>query len=335
MHKLRAALMPLCFVAAVTLGAPARPLAAVAVSVGVGIAPPALPVYAQPPIPGPGYIWNPGYWAWGTTGYYWVPGLWVLPPAVGLLWTPPYWGWGPGGFLFHAGYWGPTVGFYGGINYGFGYFGVGFGGGYWSNGNFFYNRAVTNIGNTRITNVYNRNVTVNRTSHVAFNGGPGGTTARPTPAELAAAREQHVAPTAAQVRQQEAASTNRALRASVNHGNPSVAATRQPGEFTGRGAVSPHAAAEHRVEQYRAAPHERAVQQHAARERAYQRRAAEQRAMHERRGRELGFERRAAHERAAPQHFARGRAFERHAAQHQRAAQPHAGHEPAGHRRAG
>ena len=24
----------------------------------------ALPVYEQPVIPGPGYIWTPGYWAW-------------------------------------------------------------------------------------------------------------------------------------------------------------------------------------------------------------------------------------------------------------------------------
>ena len=31
--------------------------------VSVGIAPPALPVYTQPVIPGPGYIWTPGYWA--------------------------------------------------------------------------------------------------------------------------------------------------------------------------------------------------------------------------------------------------------------------------------
>src|SRR5262245_28054027 len=130
MQKLRTALVPLFVAAAVAFGAPAAPRAAVAVS--VAIAPPALPVYAHPPIPGPGYMWAPGYWAWGLYGYYWVPGSWVLPPAVGLLWTPPYWGWRPGGLVFHAGYWGPTVGFYGGINYGFGYFGVGFAGGYWS-----------------------------------------------------------------------------------------------------------------------------------------------------------------------------------------------------------
>ena len=35
-----------------------------AVAISVTIAPPPLPLYAQPPIPGDGYIWTPGYWAW-------------------------------------------------------------------------------------------------------------------------------------------------------------------------------------------------------------------------------------------------------------------------------
>jgi hypothetical protein len=44
--------------------------------------PPAeLPFYEQPPIPEPGYMWTPGYWAGGPYGYFWVPGTWVQPPA--------------------------------------------------------------------------------------------------------------------------------------------------------------------------------------------------------------------------------------------------------------
>src|SRR5690242_19092875 len=125
------------------------------VGVSVGIPPPALPVYVQPPCPAPGYIWMPGYSAWDD-GCYWVPGTWVVAPAVGLLWTPGYWGWADGAYLWHAGYWGPHVGFYGGINYGFGYSGVGYEGGYWQGHEFYYNRAVTNINSTQITNVYNR-----------------------------------------------------------------------------------------------------------------------------------------------------------------------------------
>src|SRR5579872_6930107 len=156
----------------------------IAVGVSVRIGPPALPVYAQPICPGPGYLWTPGYWAWNDEGgYYWVPGTWVVAP-VGLLWTPGYWGWGDGAYLWHAGYWGPHIGFYGGINYGFGYGGVGFVGGEWRGGAFFYNTAVVRVNTVNVTNVYvNRTVVVNNESHVAFNGGEGGVTARATAAE--------------------------------------------------------------------------------------------------------------------------------------------------------
>src|SRR5580765_4214785 len=163
----------------------------VAVGISVRVGPPPLPVYAQPICPGPGYIWTPGYWAWDDDdGYYWVPGTWVVAP-VGMLWTPGYWGWGGGFYLWHAGYWGPHVGFYGGINYGFGYGGVGFFGGEWRSGRFYYNRSVTNVSVTNVTNVYNRTVVVNNTRTTSFNGGTGGVEARPTAQEEAAAREQH------------------------------------------------------------------------------------------------------------------------------------------------
>ena len=167
-----------------------------AITVSVGFAPPPLRVYAQPPVPGPGYLWMPGYWAWSGTAYYWVPGAWILPPKLGLLWTPPWWGWVGGAYVWHAGYWGPHVGFYGGINYGFGYSGHGYDGGFWNHDRFFYNRAVNNVRNARITNVYNRAVVDNRTvSRISFNGGRGGVTARPTRAEQGAAREAHMQPT--------------------------------------------------------------------------------------------------------------------------------------------
>src|SRR5256885_1274651 len=177
--------------AAVSLAAlPVMSDAAVMIGVSVTIAPPALPVYVQPPCPAAGYIWIPGYWAWADDGYYWVPGTWALAPTVGFLWTPGYWGWESGAYLWHGGYWGPHIGFYGGINYGFGYDGVGYEGGYRRGSQFYYNRSVTNISNTNITNVYNRtvvnNVTVNR---VSFNGGPGGVAARPPNAEPRGVRE--------------------------------------------------------------------------------------------------------------------------------------------------
>ncbi|MGH6967636.1 MAG: hypothetical protein ACREEN_00835 [Stellaceae bacterium] len=215
------------------------------VAVSITVAPPALPVYVQPAIPGPGWIWTPGYWAWGGPyGYYWVPGTWVRPPRVGLLWTPGYWGWANGFYLWHVGYWGPHVGYYGGINYGFGYIGVGYVGGFWDHGAFHYNRAYNNVRNVHITNVYNKTVVNNvNVTRVSYNGGRGGVQARPTAQEETFSREAHVAPTALQGRHENAARTNPAMRSSANHGRPAIAATQRPAVFTGRGVVRAQGAA--------------------------------------------------------------------------------------------
>ncbi len=214
--------------------------------ISVGFGPPALPVYEQPPCPEEGYIWTPGYWAWDEDyeDYYWVPGTWVLAPEPGYLWTPPYWGWDDGAFVFHQGYWGPEVGFYGGIDYGYGYFGNGFEGGRWENGRFFYNRSVNNINVTNIHNVYNTTVVndSNRMNRVSYNGGNGGINSRPTPQQEAAAHARHLPPAAGQTQQVQAARGNPEFRASTNHGKPPVAATARPGEFKGGGAVPARAA---------------------------------------------------------------------------------------------
>jgi len=207
----------------------------------IGIAPPPLPVYEQPLCPAEGYIWTPGYWAYADDGYFWVPGTWVLIPEPGFLWTPGYWGWADSAFVFHEGYWGPQVGFYGGVNYGFGYVGVGYAGGYWNNGAFFYNRSVNNV--TNVTNVYNKTVIVNTTVNVSYNGGAGGIQARPTAQEEAAAQARHIPPTSVQTAHVRAASTNRQLYESANHGKPAIAATAKPSEFSGRGIVAAKAAA--------------------------------------------------------------------------------------------
>jgi len=192
------------------------------VAVAISIAPPALPVYVQPVCPGDGYIWTPGYWAWSDDDgdYYWVPGTWIEAPTPGFLWTPGYWGWNNGVYAWNGGYWGPHIGFYGGINYGFGYGGLGYQGGYWNGGQFFYNRSVTNVNVTVIHNVYNRTVIVNNVNRVSFNGGNGGIQVRPRLAELAALREPHAPPMQSQVQMMRAASQNHAQFAAVNHGRP-------------------------------------------------------------------------------------------------------------------
>ena len=207
--------------------------------VSVNEAPPPLPVYDQPPIPAPGYLWVPGYWAWSERGgYYWVPGTWILPPKAGLVWTPGYWGSEEGVYVFHVGYWGSHIGFYGGVDYGFGYDGVGYEGGYWKDGRFFYNSAVNNIANVSVLNVYSKPIAIERRSYASFNGGKGGTTAKATSAQLAAEWENHIAATSEQRRQAEAASKDPALSLSRNHGYPVVAATAHAGLFKGPGVVA-------------------------------------------------------------------------------------------------
>jgi hypothetical protein len=209
------------------LPAASRAQIAVGIGVSVHVAPPAIPVYVQPPCPVEGYLWTPGYWAYGPVGYYWVPGVWVAPPRVGVLWTPGFWGWSEGVYLWHAGYWGPHVGFYGGVNYGFGYAGVGFVGGEWRGGRFAYNTAVVNVNNTVVHNVYvNKTVIVNNTTinRTSFNGGPGGLNAHASASEVAAMHESHIQPTSAQISHQHLAGTDHANFYSENHGRPATAA---------------------------------------------------------------------------------------------------------------
>jgi hypothetical protein len=213
----------------------------IGIGISVRVGPPALPVYAQPICPGPGYLWTPGYWAWNEEGgYYFVPGTWVVAP-VGMLWTPGYWGYAGGFYGWHGGYWGPHIGFYGGINYGYGYGGTGFYGGEWRGGGFYYNRSVTNVSVTNVTNVYNKTVVVNE-NHTSFNGGEGGIAARPSPQEEAAEHEHHMAPIAAQQQHETLAAQNRQNFASENHGRPAIAATSKAGDFSSRSAVPARAA---------------------------------------------------------------------------------------------
>ena len=224
--------------------------------VSVNFGPPALPVYEQPLCPAEGFIWVPGYWAWSPAGYFWVPGTWVLAPEPGLLWTPGYWAFDDGLYYWHPGYWGPVVGYYGGIDYGWGYPGTGYYGGYWRGRQFYYNQTVNNVNTTTITNVYNTTVVNNVTTvnRVSYNGGPGGTPARPTPEQQAAARQRQVPPTSVQTQHERAASTNKELLASVNQGRPPIAATPKPAEFSGRGVVAASRAAPYKAPENRAAP---------------------------------------------------------------------------------
>lgn len=233
-------LLPVLVLAAL----PAVCSAGVFVGVSVNVAPPPLPVYLQPPCPQPGYIWVPGYWAWGPYGYYWVPGTWVLPPEVGVLWTPGWWGWDADrdDYMWHAGYWGPQVGFYGGIDYGYGYDGDGFVGGYWNGGVFFYNRAVVRVGPGFDHDVYYHRFHRPERRYISFNGGRDGIRARPTHRDLMAEHQRRFGITRMQRRHEDMARGERVLRARFNHGRPPIAATARAVDFHGRGVVRARAA---------------------------------------------------------------------------------------------
>jgi hypothetical protein len=213
------------------------------VLISVGFAPPVLPVYEQPPCPQPGWMWTPGYWAYGDDGYYWVPGAWVPAPSVGVLWTPPYWGWSGGLYIFHPGYWGPHVGYYGGVNYGFGYMGIGFAGGVWRGGIFAYNTAVVHVGvgpgwgGNRVyvdRTVVERTTIINNT-HVSYNGGPGGIRHDPGPEERVAMHEQHMGASAVQQQHFAAARADRTAYVKNNGGHPQNVAAARPMGFANHG----------------------------------------------------------------------------------------------------
>jgi len=199
------------------------PVSQAGVILSITVAPPIIPVYVQPICPEVGFLWTPGYWAYGDAGYFWVPGVWMRPPGIGLLWTPGYWGWHGGLYAWNAGYWGPHVGFYGGVNYGFGYGGIGFAGGRWEGGHFAYNSAVAHVGVGGGFNSYHENVAVNNV-HTSYNGGAGGLGARPNASERSAMAEHHSGPTASQNSHHEMASHDKGNLASANHGHPGNAA---------------------------------------------------------------------------------------------------------------
>lgn len=188
------------------------------IQLSVNIAPPPIAVFDQPPCPGDGYLWTPGYYQYGAYGYYWVPGTWVLPPSGGLLWTPGYWGFTGGKYVWHEGYWGPKVGFYGGINYGNGYFGSGFTGGRWESSVFLHNTAISSVDRNGVHHIYEDRSVVRevKSPNYAFNG-KGGSKTQPSRGEAEASRAARQGPTPAQVSHAQEAHNNHLVAHGAGH----------------------------------------------------------------------------------------------------------------------
>ncbi|HWE99712.1 MAG TPA: YXWGXW repeat-containing protein [Caulobacteraceae bacterium] len=203
-------------------------------------APPPIPTYDQPPPPGEGYMWTPGYWGWtdADEDYYWVPGVWVMPPDPGLYWTPGYWAFVDDEYVWSPGFWGATIGFYGGIDYGWGYDGSGYYGGRWQDGRFYYNAALNNLGPGQAQYVYRDQHAIWGRNQASYNGGPGGIRAVPGPTDQAALAGRRLSPTRVQASQAQLARQTQGLRASVNRGAPPIAAVSRAGDFRGPGVVT-------------------------------------------------------------------------------------------------
>jgi len=171
-------------------------------------------------------MWSPGYWAWSDDeGYYWVPGTWVRPPNAGALWTPGYWAYEDTGYFWHGGYWGRRVGYYGGLNYGYGYSGSGYDGGRWERGYFRYNAAVNSIPSTGGYRVYSKPPEEQGESRrESFRGGTSSIHAEPTADERRYQATTHGGLTPEQQHHEAMASAAENQRASMNHGEPPVAA---------------------------------------------------------------------------------------------------------------
>ena len=204
----------------------ATPLAAWSqVSLSVTVGPPPLPLYAQPPIPGDGYLWTPGYWGWGSGLYVW-----------------------------HPGYWGPHVGYYGGINYGYGYIGSGYAGGRWDRGRFRYNSAVNNIPQGRVHDVYRTPVPQRPAHPESFNGGKSPWHTPPTANERRFEGGQHPNWTQEQTDHEHRAVSMPEQRMGNNHGTPPTAATPRPGGFGDPQVEHVRQAPEMRVQPVRSGP---------------------------------------------------------------------------------
>ena len=86
-------------IAAASTSAFARVDVAIVLSV-----PPPAPMLEVVPVPRPGYVWVPGYWAWHRDRHIWIRGQWVLEHP-GYVWVPDRWvQYGPQ-WQLQRGYW--------------------------------------------------------------------------------------------------------------------------------------------------------------------------------------------------------------------------------------
>ena len=69
--------------------------------------PPAAQVEVVPAMPGPGYVWVPGHWAWRgpRRGYVWIGGHYAIPAQPNYVWIPGTWAPSTQGYVWVEGHW--------------------------------------------------------------------------------------------------------------------------------------------------------------------------------------------------------------------------------------
>jgi hypothetical protein len=99
--------------ALIALAAAYAPLPSMAqnVELYIGSAPPA-PLYERAPAVRRGYVWSPGYWAWGGHRHQWVPGSYIVE-RPGYVYAPPVWQQRGGRWYMQQGGWNPRNDGYG------------------------------------------------------------------------------------------------------------------------------------------------------------------------------------------------------------------------------
>lgn len=69
------------------------------------VGPPPAVVERRIDAPGPGYVWQPGYYRWDGREYRWMPGHYELAPRARATWVPGHWEHDRRGFYWVDGRW--------------------------------------------------------------------------------------------------------------------------------------------------------------------------------------------------------------------------------------
>jgi WXXGXW repeat (2 copies) len=104
--NLRNLLLAAALGGAIASGAVVPASAQVSGGIYIQAGPPA-PIYEPvPAMPGPGYVWVPGYYSWNGYRYVWVHGRYQYPPYAGAGWHAGHWAHRDRGWVWVPGHWG-------------------------------------------------------------------------------------------------------------------------------------------------------------------------------------------------------------------------------------